>query len=559
MSEELKMRMKKRLKFWVELGSHKRIIYYWTVMVIVWLIVAGCPSPTLEEDPKIKALSTGLDTIDTVQPADLSVTPPISVEQATKEITEQVTEPNESIPVIELTLEEVRAATLANNLDLKVDLINPAIEQRSLDAERAKFEAAFFGSASYDRVSEKETGVSSTRNAYEVGIESPLYTGGSIEVGMPFGESDSDDYEGVADAAVSVSVIQNLLRGGGMRINTHSIRIAGYQKHSVDARTKQSAIFLLADADVAYWDLYVSCRELEVSREQYKLAQDQLRHAQKKVAAGAAAKTEIIRAEAGLSRAINSLINDETRVQNSQLDLERIMNRQDMPLDANIRIKPMTEPNPLGLDINEEKLVEIALSNRMDTIQWELQLAIDKLRVESARNRMLPDLRLSYRYDTGTEAGDIGHALGSFGDRTSDEHYIGLSASIPMGNRAARAGWEQARLRRLQDEADYASRRQYIRQEVYRRVRELNNSWRRILAAEKDVETAYSTYRVEQSQFQVGNRTSTEVLDSAAQLAQAQLRRISALAGYEVAQIYLAQATGTLLGYSRIILEPTDI
>jgi len=136
---------------------------------------------------------------------------------------------------------------------------------------------------------------------------------------------------------------------------------------------------------------------------------------------------------------------------------------------------------------------------------------------------------------------------------------IGLSASIPLGNRPARADWKQARLLRLQHQASYASHRQYIRQEVYRRVRELNNSWRRILAAEKDVEAAYRTYSVVQSQFQVGNRTSTEVLDSAAQLAQAQLRRISTLAGYEIAQIYLAQATGTHLGYSRIVLEPTDI
>jgi outer membrane protein TolC len=376
---------------------------------------------------------------------------------------------------------------------------------------------------------------------------------------MPFGEFDSDDYEGVADAAVSVSVIQNLLRGGGTRINTHSIRIAGYWKHRVDAQTKQAAIFLLAEADITYWDLYVACRELEVSREQYKLAQDQLRHAQKKVDAGAAARTEIVRAEAGLSRAINSLINNETNVQNRQLDLERIMNRRDMPLNANIRIKPMTEPNPMGLDIDVEKLVEIALNNRMETIQWELQLAIDKLRIESARNWLLPDIRLSYIYNAGTEAGDIEHALGSFGEKTSDTHSFGLSASIPLGNRVARASFEQARLEQLQNQASYEKQRQFIRQDVYKTVRALNNSWRRILAAEKDVEAALRTYRVEQSQFQVGNRTSTEVLDSAAQLAEAQLRRISALAGYEIAKILLARATGTLLGHSRIILEPTDI
>ena len=541
-----------------EPGEHKRRICRWLVIALASQLVAGCSTPILKEDPKIKALTTGLNTIDTIQPADLSDSPPISVEQATKEVTEQITEPNESIPVIELTLEQVRAATLANNLDLKIELINPAIAQRALDAERARFEAAFSGSASYT-ASETDTGVSSTRNDYRVGIDVPLYTGGLIEVGMPFGEFDSDTSDGVADAAVSVLFIQSLLKGGGTRINTHSIRIAGYQKHGVDARTKQAAINLLADADIAYWDLYMALRDLDVSREQYKLAQDQLHHAQKKVASGAAPRNEIVLSEAGLSSRIGSLINAETRVQNRQLDLQRIMNRQDMPLNANIRIDTKTEPNPLKLDVNPEKLVEVALSNRMDIIQWELQLAIEELDVESARNAILPDLSLRYSYDAQTEAGDIGHALGAFGDKTSDTHYVSLSARIPLGNRAAKARLERARLQQLQNQTNYADYRQSIRQQVYNAVRELNNSWRNILAAEKEVEAAYLAYKVEQSQFQIGARTSTEVLRSASELAEAQLRRISALAGYEIAQIELARATGTLLGYSRIILEPTDI
>jgi outer membrane protein len=558
MNEALAMKMTKRCKRWVGSGSRKRLVYDWIVIVVVWLVVAGCPAPTLKEDPKIKALTTNLNTIETVRPADLSDSPPISVEQATTEVTDQVTDPNASIPVIELTLDQVRAATLANNLDLKVDLISPAIAQRALDIERAKFEAAFYGSARYN-TSETEAGVSSTSNNYEVGVEAPLYNGSSVTVGLPFGESDSDDFEGVADAAVSVSYIQSLLRGGGTRINTHPIRIVDYEKRSVDARTKQAAIFLLAEADIAYWDLYVACRELDVAREQYKLAQDQLNHAHKKVAAGAAARTEIVLAEAGLTGRIDALINAETGVQDSQLNLFRIMNRQDLPLDANVRIDPKTEPNPLGLDINEEKLVNIALSNRMDTIRLELQLAIDELDVELARNATLPDLSLSYRYTGRTGAADTAHALGDFGDNMSDEHSIGLYANIPLGNRAAKARLERARLRQLQDQANYDSQRQYIRQEVYLTVWALNNSWRRILAAEKNVESAFRRYKVEQSQFQLGYRTSTDVLISATDLANAQLNRISAFAGYEKAQVRLARATGTLLGYGRIILEPTDL
>jgi len=549
---------KKRCKLRKKHGLYGRLVCHWMLIALVSLAVAGCPAQNFNEDPKIKTLTSELDTINTVQPVDLSESPPVLVEQATAEVTEQITEPNESIPVIELTLEQVRAATLTNNLDLKIDLIDPAIAQRTLDVERAKFEATFFGSAGYE-TAKTEAGVSSTSNDYDVGLEAPLNTGGSITVGLPFGESDSDTSDGVADAAVSVSYIQSLLRGGGTRINTNSIRIAGYEKHSVDALTKLSAISYLAAADKAYWRLYVACRELDVRREQYKLAQDQFEHAQKKVAAGAAAKTEIVRAEAGLTGRIDALINAETSVQNRQLDLLRIMNRQDMPLNANVRIIPKTEPNPLGLDIDEERLVEIALKNRMETVQVELQLAIDELNIEVARNAMLPDLSFGYSYAAQTQAGDAGHALGDFGDNTSDTHSFGLSLRIPLGNQAAKARLERARLRQIQNQASYARLRQFIQQQVYDTTRALNNSWRRILAAEKTVETAYRDYKVEQSQFQLGYRTSTDVLDSATGLANSQLNRISAFAEYEIAQINLAQATGTLLGYSQIILEPTDI
>jgi outer membrane protein len=537
---------------------YQRRIHRWLVIVLASLVLVGCPAPTLKEDPKIKALTNKLDTIDTVRPTDLSESPPATVEQATKESAEEISEPNESVPVVELTLEQVRAATLANNLDLKIDLIDPAIAQRAVDVERAKFEAVFFGSATYN-TSETEEGLSSTSKDFDAGVAAPLYTGGSLSVDLPFGESDSNYADGVADAAVSVSYIQSLLRGAGTRINTDSIRIAGYQKHAVDAQTKQTAIYLLANADIAYWNLYMANQELKVRREQYKLAQDQLHHAQRKVASGASPKIEIVRSEAGLSRRIEAVINAETMVEDRQLDLQRIMNRKDMPLNAKIRIVTKTQPHPLGLHIDEEKLVRIALDNRMETIRLELQLAIDDLNIELARNATLPDLTLNYNYAAQTQAGDIGHAFGDFGDKFTDSHSVGLSASIPMGNRAAKARLERTRLQQLQDKVSYARLRQYIQQDVYDAVRALSNSWRRILAAEQNVDAAYRDYKVEQSQFQLGVRTSTDVLYSATGLADAQLSRIRALAEYEIAQIYLAQATGTLLGHSRIILEPTDI
>lgn len=98
-----------------------------------------------------------------------------------------------------------------------------------------------------------------------------------------------------------------------------------------------------------------------------------------------------------------------------------------------------------------------------------------------------------------------------------------------------------------------------IRQEVYEAVNGLRQNWRGILAAAQGVTAAYRNYKVEQSQFQLGKRMSTDVLFAAAGLADAQLRKIRTFVEYEIAQVNLARATGTLLGYGQIQLEQIDI
>ncbi|UCD48663.1 MAG: TolC family protein [Phycisphaerales bacterium] len=532
-------------------------MFYRTIAALSALaFVAGCTASSPKRTTPRETLRDNLTTIDTVQLAEQSVSPPVSVEEATEQIAQQVTEPNAPSKTLELTLEQVRQATLANNLDLKVELVDPAIAQRSLDAERAKFESVFFGSASYARSEALGTGDVSKAWSSEVGVAKPLPTGGTLEIGLPFGDTDSG---GLATAAASVSYVQSLLRGSGTRINTQSIRIAEHEWNIVSARTKRTAIALLANADIVYWRLYAARKALDVRREQYKLAQNQLSHAKKKVAAGSAPKIEIVLAEAGLASRLEAVINAETTVQSYRRELLRIMNRNDVPFEAAVDIVPKTNPSPLGLDLDVQQLAEKALTLRMEMIELEQLLRIDDLDIELARDATRPDLALTYRYSTQSEAGSVGSAFEDLTGNASDDHVIGLSASIPLGNRAAQARLQQARLVKIQNEAWRDRLRQTIRQEVYETVSDLERNWRRILATEQGVVAAFRDYRVKQSQFQLGASTSTDVLYSATQLADAQLSQIRAFSDYEIAQVNLARATGTLLGYGQVFLEPVDL
>jgi len=527
------------------------------VVFIMLLICAGCDTWRLEESVSNENLKTGLDKIDTVRLAEHSISPPVTVEEATEQITQQVTEPNQPRRTVTLSIEQVRAAALANNLDLEIELVSPSIAQRILDEEQAKFESTIFGSTNYQRTEAMGTGTVSETQTSELGIEKPLPTGGEIRIGLPF----SDDYSpgGLADAAASVSYIQSLLRGAGTRINTQSIRIARHQWNITSARTKLAAIYLLANADITYWRLYAARKELEVRREQYKLAQNQLSHARKKVASGSSPKIEIVRAEAGLAGRLEAVINAETAVQNRQRDILSIMNQEDMPLEAAVDIVTETDPNPLGLELDDKQLAEQALANRMEMMELEQRLTIDDLNIELARNTLLPDLTLSYTYTARAQDGTLRSTFEDLSGNSFDGHSVGIFAAIPLGNRAAKARLQRAKLEKIQDMSARDRYRQIIRQEVYATVNELQGSWRRILAAEQGVTAADRDYKVEQSQFELGLSTSTNVLYSATGLADAQLRRIYAFADYEIAQIYLARATGTLLGHGQILIASVDI
>ncbi len=524
----------------------------WGVVVFLVLGLAGCGTPEVEREPALTALAAKLDRIETVRLEEQSKSEPVTIEQATEKVAKEVAEPNQTFPAVEITLDQVRAAALANNLDLKVELIDPSIAQADLDVERAKFESVFFGSTRYGRSDQVDGGAVSSRS-YEAGVTTPLHTGGEIVASVPVVDSD-----GVSRAAASVSVVQSLLQGAGTRMNLYSIQLAAYNKDSVDAYTKLRAISVLSNADIAYWYLYSARKQLEVSREQYKLAQDQLENARNKVEAGSAAKIEIVRAEAGLASRLDTMISAETAVRDYERTLKRIMNRPDMPINAKIDLIPMTNPDPKGMELDQETLVAAALENRMEMAALEFSLARNEISVALAKNNLLPTLEADYTFAAGGRAGTTGRAFDNVLDETLADHSVGLTGSIPLGNRAAQARLRQARLARVQTQISRDVQEQEIRQEVYDAVDGLEQNWRRIIAAEQGVVRALRSYKVEQSQFQLGQRTSTEVLDAASSLAEAQVRRIDAFVSYEIAQVVLARATGTLLGYGQIRLEPYD-
>ncbi len=538
---------------------------------LVLLSVAGC-NPIKEEDAfyTLDIDHQKLRTIQTWQPEDFAADP-----NATKAF--DPAEPNAIEPTAEMTvtLEQARAFALENNLQLKASLIAPAIAQARLRAEEAKFEAVFSARANLNRIDQPQqaftrlpdntvipsvSGSQVANAAMQYGVEMPLQTGGTLSFGLADDRTknleDDSPFSPWYKDRFTFSVSQPLLRNAGKRANLHSIRLARYQKQIQDNAAKLEVIRVLAAADRAYWRLYAARKELEVRRQQHDLAVAQLERAKRFVQAGQSAQVEIVRAEAGVARQLAAIITAENELRNRQREFKRTINKPGLDMRSPSVMLPATEPDPQHFLFEADSVMELAMENRTELLELELMLAEDVSRIDFARNQALPLVNLDYTYSVNGVGPTRSDALDMLNDKNFESHFLGVSLWVPLGNVQRRNELRAALFTRRQRLASRDSRRQMIRQEVLNALDQVEANWQQILAGRQSAILQARLYQAEIRQFEVGLRTSTDVLEAQTNFADALSAEVAALTNYQISLVDLAYATGTLLGAAKVEWEP---
>lgn len=476
-----------------------------------------------------------------------------------------------------LSIADVRLRALKNNLTIQAAKIDPLIAATSIREEEAKFDNIIFAYARYNeldtpKISSDNVSFTSNNAALndekvklsileqqkrsaelEAGIKIPLRTGGMVTLSSPLenkvsrGLFNSDEYR----SALTFSISQPLLRNAGRDVNEASIRIAEYSERASQLSTRLQSIRIIAMVDKAYWALYQAWGELDVRRQQYELASQNLEMVKTRVQEGLSAAIEVNRAEIGVADRMDALIVAETNVRLAQRQLNMLMN--DISDSGTSFIAPSTEPSLLRYEFNRAKLLEDALAGRLEILEQEIQLAADQARIGYLENQTLPLFMLDYQYgalsNTQNNFNNIYQNLfnGQFSDWS-----IGLKFEMPLNNGVRREQLERAVLQRNQRLATKEMQVLTVKKEIFDALDYVEQNWQRILAARQQVIVAGVNYQAELKQFNEGLRTMTEVLETLTRLGDAQLKELRAVTEYQVALIDTAYATGTLLGYSKL-------
>ncbi len=476
-----------------------------------------------------------------------------------------------SVTPFPLSLSEARAAALAGNLDLMVANYDPQIAEEAVLQEIGRFEATFSGTLNRNRndppppapplyISPFGSPPETATDTFQPGVQIPLTSGGVLALRQNRLRSavpGSTVLPSVYSLAPTLSLQHAILRGAGSRFTTSGIQLAALQRGRLDAVTKLTAIRVLAATEQAYWAAFGAQHQLNILRQQVRLAEEQVSSARKLAAAEVISDVDVLRSEAGLLARQQVVVDAELQLLLRTRELKRVIQMPGLDVESVRSIQIASQPNLVGLSLDRAALARQALQNRLELVDLALQYEQDLVRVQNAENQVLPQLDFVFEgklLGTAVEADD---AATQAWEGEYHDWLAGLSFSLPLaGNRSARAAIRMATLTRAKTMTQQALLKVEIRKQMNDAIDRFEQSWRQILASEQSVAAAIKAYQAEARLFQLGQRTSDLVLIAAGNLADSEMRMIQAVVAFQLSRVDIALATGTMLGYSQIELVP---
>ena len=394
----------------------------------------------------------------------------------------------------------------------------------------------------------------------------------------------------VVPTGLTVGFDQQLLNGFGYRANAKFIRIAQNDVKISSSVFRQQVLTTVAQVLNLYWD-YLSFKEnVGVAEQALTYSQKLLSDNRRQVEIGTLAPIEVVRAESEVATDQQSLIVAQTSLQQQAELIKTALSRN---VDVELRsaqidaVDKLPEPSPDDIP-PLDKALELAVRNRPEVEQADLNVRYADIVVKANRNALLPTLTLfatyaptglsglSYGCPTGyTENGSqclansvgtisrplvasyqgISQSLSQLFHGNYPDYSFGFNLQFPIRNRAAQADVARALLEQRQLREQLLKQKNQVEQDVRSAEIGVIQAKAQIAAAVKAVLLAQRTLDAEQKKFKLGESTVFLVIQAQRDLATAEGNEVKARSTYAKALTQFRQATGTILADYHIELN----
>ena len=356
-------------------------------------------------------------------------------------------------------------------------------------------------------------------------------------------------------STLSVSVTQPLLRGFSTdlvvpRVDILRAKIASDRERHQLAITAADVVERTEDA---YWDLVQALYSYDLQLRSMKRAEDQLALTHRQIDAGLTPPSDLISAESTLAQRQLQVVQAEVTIDQASDALRAVLN---LPRDQWSRpILPVDLPRFVAETNSPEAALQVAIKNRPELAQLELDVQTAVLGVRQAENDKLPEIDLGLTGALVGEDATYGGALDGIGKADTHAYQVVVNFTWTPLRRATTAA---AEIQRSQQRMAQVRREQTV-QSVWLAVRDAVRNQRsaalQVTAAAKFRELSTQSLEVEERKFLSGTSSNFVVAQRQEELANAQLAELTAVLGHKKATAALLRATGKLLDERHIQLQ----
>lgn len=478
-------------------------------------------------------------------------------------------------PPVPVPLEDVVLRALENNLELKIERVEPVIAHQGVRVAEADFDpVADFSMQRLDsqrfvnnilELSPELAGgtINEVRYTPQGSVQERLSTGAQYSFSAVTPVIDTDYPLRIFDRSYTPLVVaeisQPVLRDSGRRINRVHIDQARLRERESVQGIAAKMLSVIRDVEIAYCTVSDAERHLELTTEDLEICERRVARSKTMASAGLASppetrsaaiaveerRADLAQASADLARArvrLRSLLADEGEGETGT-PIQPVRNLPEDP--------PPAELGPL---------VSLALLNRPEIRSQELAIERLQMDVDLANNDRRPRLDLLGLVSYGGLAGtdpvsrpliqvppDLVARDGFFGAFKDGAFSwsVGFSMSIPIGSREALARLESSRRRVDQERLRLSLLRNRIGADVELAFHAATAAWARLQSNRRLVDLARENLRDQEQRLEIGLSTEFDVLDARDRLTTAEDRQGHSGLTYALARFDIAAVSGT--------------
>jgi outer membrane protein TolC len=397
------------------------------------------------------------------------------------------------------------------------------------------------------------------------------YLGERVTSNSPYNTINPDLYSNFA-----VQITQDLLAGFGLSSNERYIRIAKRNAQITDVVFKAQVVATVTQVENIYWDLVGAYEDEQIKERSLGFANQTLTDDQKELQLQAIPAMQVLTDQSAVATAEGNLTVARATLRLNELLIKNALTKVDDAAIDEMPVIPLdqqAEADPNAAKSMDDLIAE-AEKKRPEVAEYQMEADVQKQSLKDINSELLPTLNMYGYYAGAGTAGpknpycDLGtqecssnlptgfpSMFANTFNYSSPEYQVGMTLSINLRNRQAKADQFRAVLAYRQSQISFEQQKKNILFDVRNTKFALEQAQARVDAAQKARDLAQKTFDVVKQEQVLGAKSSVDTLVAEDALAQAESALDVAQTQYDKAKVDIDRAIGETLERTGVSID----